>query len=204
MSLIQTNRAASDVSRRPTNPRILNAWALAIVGTLIITVSAGMAAHASRLAVEDMGLDAARMAVSRIGAAGVGGALVAGAGSTVLLAMAGRVRWAIAYTCWLGLGTGVVVATILVELGFDVMGAAQQGGLVFAMAGIFPAFFFLTVLMAREGMVRPITWLLDLLTDMLNAIATLTPWGPRWGKVLAVLAAIWLVVGTTTLLLTGK
>jgi len=204
VSLIQTNRAASDMSRRPPNPRILNTWALAVVGALFIAVIAGVATHASRLAVQDMGLDTARMAVSRMGAAGVGGALIAGAGSTVLLAMAGRVRWAIAYACWLALGTGVVVATILVELGFDVMDAAQQGGLAFAMAGILPAFFFMMVLMLREGMVRPTTWLLDLLTDMLNAIATLTPWGPRWGKVLALLAAIWLVVGTTTLLLTGK
>lgn len=204
MSLIQTNRTAPDVSRHPPNPRALNTWALAVGGALFIAVTAGMAAHASRLAIQDMGLDAARMAVSQMGAAGVGGALIAGAGSTVMLAIAGRVRWAITYACWLALGTGVVVATILVALDFDVIGAAQQGGLAFAVAGIIPAFSVMMVLMLREGIVRPITWLLDLITDVLNAIATLTPWGPRWGKVLAVLAAIWLVVGTTFLLLMGK
>ncbi len=204
MSLIQTSKATPDVSRSPRNPHVLNAWALAVLGTLIVAVCAGMAAHASRVAVQEMGLDAARMAVSRMGAIGVGGALVAGAGSTVSLVIAGRVRWAIAYACWLGLGAGVVIATVLVALGFDVTGAAQQGGLILVVASIVPAFFLMMVLMMREGMIRPVTWMFDFLTDMLNAIATLTPWGPRWGRALAVLTAIWLVVGTATLLLIGK
>lgn len=53
--------------------------------------------------------------------------------------------------------------------------AVQQGGLLFVMASIVPAFFVIIGLMVQEGLVRPATWLLDLVGDMLNAIATLTP-----------------------------
>lgn len=204
MSLIQTNRAPPDVSQHPPNPRVLNAWTLAIAGALAIAASAGVAVHASRLAVQDVGLDAARMAVSKMATIGVEGALVAGSGSAVLLAVAGRLRWAFAYACWLALAICVVVGAVLVELGFDMTGAAQQGGLLFVMTLTFPAVFFVLVLALREGVVRPATWMLDLVGDLLNAIATQTPWGPRWGKALAVLAAIWLVVGSAALLLTGK
>lgn len=155
MNYIPSNHEMEGTSYPPSHEPTLNTWALLITGTVIILASTVAAIYASRLAVQHMDIDTAKIAVGQMILGGSIYAAVAGAGSTVLLAIAGQHRWAIAYACWLALGTGIVAGAVLIDFGSDMAHAMQESEANFSLTIIFPSIIYVLFLMIREGLLRP-------------------------------------------------
>lgn len=125
------------------------------------------------------------------------GFLFCGVMAAVVLLSAGKAVWALVLGAWVVTVAGAVWLVGAIVSGMTPAEVVSQI-VQFPIMAVVVAAFMLVMGHAMTGLTAPFARLFDNIASFLSAVETAG--GPRWGRIIAVAAAIYLVVGVSLLL----